>query len=110
MMCVPTRKSTPPFAAEDDHITVSTMNADMVNTIRKADWTDATMGMVRFNLPQDLLIATYAAIPEAGFHNVLLLSFGSRLFAKKSARTTGCLKDFQMVGVINKKYIHERIH
>ena len=62
---------------EDDHSTVTMMNA-MVNAVRKADWADATMGIIRFGLPQDLLVAAYAAILEAGFHN-LLLNFRSRL-------------------------------
>lgn len=51
---------------------------DIVNAVRKADWADATVGLVRFGLPQSVLGAAYEAIPEAGFHNVLL-NMGGRL-------------------------------
>jgi hypothetical protein len=51
---------------------------EIVNAVRKADWADATMGIVRFGLPQDLLAAAYQAIPEAGFHK-MLLNMGPRL-------------------------------
>lgn len=51
---------------------------EIVNAVRKADWADATMGLVRFGLPQSVLGAAYEAIPEAGFHNVLL-NMGGRL-------------------------------
>jgi hypothetical protein len=51
---------------------------EIVNAVRKADWADATMGIIRYGLPQDLLVAAYNAIPEAGFHK-MLLNMGSRL-------------------------------
>ena len=51
---------------------------EIVNAVRKADWADATMGVVRFGLPQSILGAAYEAIPEEGFHNVLL-NMGGRL-------------------------------
>jgi hypothetical protein len=44
----------------------------LVNAVRKADWADATMGVVRFGMPEALLEAAYDNIPEAGFHNTLL--------------------------------------
>lgn len=50
----------------------------LVNAVRKADWTDATMGLVRFGLPASLLQAVYDKIPESGFH-MMLLNFGSRI-------------------------------
>lgn len=50
----------------------------LVNAVRKADWADATMGIVRFGLPASLLEAAYDKIPEAGFHMVLA-GLGSRL-------------------------------
>ena len=43
----------------------------LVNAFRKADWADATMGLVRFGMPDSLLQAAYDKIPEAGFHNLL---------------------------------------
>lgn len=51
---------------------------EIVNAVRKADWADATMGIIRFGLPQNLLEAAYNVIPDAGFHS-LLLNMGSRL-------------------------------
>jgi hypothetical protein len=51
---------------------------EIVNAVRKADWADATMGLIRFGLPQSLLGAAYEAIPDEGFHNVLL-NMGARL-------------------------------
>jgi hypothetical protein len=50
----------------------------IINAIRKGDWADATMGLIRNGMPQSYLIAVYEAIPEAGFHNILA-NFGSRL-------------------------------
>ena len=50
----------------------------IVNAVRKADWTDATVGIVRFEVPAALLEAAYAKIPEAGFH-VMLAGMGGRL-------------------------------
>jgi len=51
---------------------------EIVNAVRKADWADATMGIVRFGLPQSVLAAAYDVIPEAGFHKILL-GMGARL-------------------------------
>ena len=53
-------------------------NQRLVNSVRKADWADATMGLVRFGLPNDLLLQSYDEIPEAGFH-LMLAQFGKRL-------------------------------
>lgn len=50
----------------------------LVNAVRMADWSDATMGIVRFGLPVELLEAAYDKIPEAGFHWILL-GLGPRL-------------------------------
>jgi len=52
--------------------------AILVNAVRKGDWADATMGLVRFGLPASLLERAYEQIPEAGFHRVLL-DMGPRL-------------------------------
>jgi hypothetical protein len=56
----------------------------LVNAVRKADWADATMGLVRFGLPPALLEAAYDQVKEAGFHAMLLgmdarLSPGNKL-------------------------------
>jgi hypothetical protein len=50
----------------------------MVNAVRKGDWADATVGIIRFGLPASLLEAAYAKVPEAGFH-AMLAGMGSRL-------------------------------
>lgn len=50
----------------------------MVNAVRKADWADATVGIIRFGLPASFLEAAYAKVPEAGFH-AMLAGMGSRL-------------------------------
>ena len=50
----------------------------IVNAVRKADWADATFGVVRFGLPSSLLEAAYAKVPERGFHQ-MLAEFGHRL-------------------------------
>jgi hypothetical protein len=50
----------------------------LVNAVRKGDWTDATMGVIRFGLPSALIEAAYDALPGAGFH-MLLVGFGKRL-------------------------------
>ena len=50
----------------------------VINAVRKADWADATMGIVRSGMPAALLEAAYDAIPEAGFH-MMLVGMGPRL-------------------------------
>ena len=50
----------------------------IVNAVRKADWTDATVGIIRFEVPAALLEAAYAKIPDAGFH-AMLAGMGGRL-------------------------------
>ena len=50
----------------------------IVNAVRKADWADATFGIIRFDLPAALLEAAYAKVPEGGFHK-MLAGMGPRL-------------------------------
>ena len=55
------------------------VDAKLVNAVRKGDWADATMGLVRFDgLPAALLETAYTQVPDAGFHR-LLLQMGPRL-------------------------------
>lgn len=59
-------------------------NADIVNAVRKADWIDASMGMLRKGLSRDQVAAVNAAIPVQGFPQVLMrlardLAGGNRL-------------------------------
>ncbi len=46
-------------------------HADIVNAVRKADWVDATMGLVNHGMPPKHITAVTGAIAEAGFHNTL---------------------------------------
>lgn len=43
----------------------------LINAVRKADWADFTMGLIRFGLPSVLLEAAYDQAKEAGFHQML---------------------------------------
>ena len=44
---------------------------ELINSVRKADWADFSMGVIRFGMPAALIEAAYDAIPEAGFHAML---------------------------------------
>ena len=44
----------------------------LVNAVRKASWADATMGLLRFDLPSSLLETAYGQLDDAGFHAVIL--------------------------------------
>jgi hypothetical protein len=43
----------------------------LVNAVRKADWADASMGVVRFGLTAGHMEVAYSSLPEAGFHAAL---------------------------------------
>jgi hypothetical protein len=47
------------------------INANLVNAIRKGDWADFTIGIVRFGLPAGFVESAYTKIPEANFHMIL---------------------------------------
>lgn len=53
-------------------------HADVVNAVRKADWIDATQGLVHHGMSKDNIAMVYEAIPAQGFYDTLL-GFGSRL-------------------------------
>jgi hypothetical protein len=55
-----------------DYQGMSDAENDLINAVRKADWTDASMGVVRFGLPAALLEAAYDQVKEAGFHQTLM--------------------------------------
>ena len=44
----------------------------LVEPFRRADWTDVSMGLTRFGLPQDFLRELFVAWPSAGFHKRLV--------------------------------------
>jgi hypothetical protein len=50
----------------------------LINAVRKADWADATYGLVRFGIPKAHLLDAYATVPEGGFHGILA-GMGNRL-------------------------------
>lgn len=59
-------------------------NADLVNAVRKADWIDASGGLLRKGLTRAQVAAVTAAIPVAGFPQTLMrlakdLAGGNRL-------------------------------
>lgn len=43
----------------------------LINAVRKGDWADATICLIRFGLPAALLEKAYTDVPEAGFHMML---------------------------------------
>lgn len=44
----------------------------LINAVRKASWADATMGLIRFDLPASLLETAYNELEGNGFHAVVL--------------------------------------
>lgn len=62
----------------DYHSDDKGINANLVNAIRKGDWADFTIGIVRFGLPAGFVESAYTKIPEAGFH-MILTTMGGRL-------------------------------
>lgn len=50
----------------------------LVNAVRKADWADFSMGIVRFGMPAALVEAAYDNLADRGFHKALM-GLGSRL-------------------------------
>mmetsp|Transcript_26769 Transcript_26769/g.61566 ORF Transcript_26769/g.61566 Transcript_26769/m.61566 type:complete len:249 (-) Transcript_26769:77-823(-) len=70
---------TAPLASSDNENESEAMaNGALVNAVRRGDWADATLGLIKGKLPPSYLEAAYTAIPEAGFHNVLV-EMGPRL-------------------------------
>jgi hypothetical protein len=55
-----------------DYAGLSDAENDLINAVRKADWADASMGVIRFGMPASLLEAAYDEVPEAGFHQILV--------------------------------------
>jgi hypothetical protein len=46
-------------------------NASLVETFRRADWADFSLGFIRANLPRDLFREINVVFPNAGFHEML---------------------------------------
>lgn len=47
-------------------------HAEVINACRKADWVDASMGMVRKGLDKSIIKEVESVFPNCGFHNTLL--------------------------------------
>ena len=67
----------------------------LINAVRKGDWVDATMGLIKHGISTDLLEAAYVEIPEAGFHN-MLAGMGGRLSPDSFVGQFDSLKIFKM--------------
>lgn len=61
-------------------------HADVVNAVRRADWIDATMGLVNHGMPTRHISAVQGRIPNAGFHKCLV-NFGPRLYGWNVIKT-----------------------
>ena len=55
------------------------LHADVVNAVRKADWIDATHGLISQGMPRKIVEKVEDAIPNNGFHK-MLAEFGSKLY------------------------------
>lgn len=56
-----------------DYTSMSSEAANsLINAVRKASWADATMGLLRFDLPASLLETAYDQLDGAGFHATIL--------------------------------------
>lgn len=53
----------------------------LINAVRKANWADCTLGIIRFGMPSALLQAAYTKLPSVGFHKLLFLSFPTKLYS-----------------------------
>jgi hypothetical protein len=67
----------------------------LINSVRKGDWADATIGVIRFGLPASLLEDAYRYIPESGFHMVLV-GMGRRLSPHSVRGQLAVLNIFKM--------------
>ena len=58
-----------------DHHKVTALRAEqssLVESFRRADWIDVTLGLRKFGLPRTFIAAVAAAWPDAGFHRLLV--------------------------------------
>ena len=70
-------------------------NADVVNAVRKADWIDATAGVVRAGMPKRNIEKVTNAIPDAGFRNALK-RIGPELTGSTAGTAAGLLKVYKL--------------
>lgn len=70
-------------------------NADVVNAVRKADWIDATSGVVRADMPKRHIQKVTNAVPAAGFHDTLK-RIGPELAGSAVGTVAGLLKVYKL--------------
>jgi len=66
-----------------DHHKVTTSRANppsLVESFRRADWIDVSLGLRRFGLPRTFIAAVTATWPNAGFHRRLVALTVARFF------------------------------
>jgi hypothetical protein len=66
----------------------------LVNAVRKADWTDVTMGIVRFGMPAVVVEAAYDNNADMGWHKILM-GLGARLSPDNLVGQTEIFKIFK---------------
>ena len=71
------------------------LNEDIVNAVRKADWIDATAGLVRQGMPKACIEKVTAAIPSAGFYDTLK-RIGPELTGSLFKSVGGLLKVYKL--------------
>ena len=70
-------------------------NEDIVNAVRKADWIDATAGLVRQGMPKRNVVKVSQAIPHAGFYDTLK-RIGPELTGSLLKSVAGLLKVYKL--------------
>lgn len=70
-------------------------HADVVNAVRKADWIDASAGLVRKGMPKACIDKVTAAIPAAGFYDTLK-RLGPELTGSFLGSVRGLLKVYKL--------------
>lgn len=60
-------------------------HANIVNAVRKADWIDATRGLIHQGMPKIHIKDVVSAIPYGGFHE-MLMGFGFKLYGRSPYR------------------------
>lgn len=70
-------------------------NAEIVNAVRKADWIDATAGLVRKGMPKACVRKVTATVPAAGFYDTLK-RIGPELTGSMSKSFAGLLKVYKL--------------
>ena len=70
-------------------------SAEVVNAVRKADWIDASAGLVRQGMPKACIAKVSAAIPAAGFYDTLK-RIGPELTGSLPKSIAGLLKVYKL--------------